>query len=114
MARCQASDCTLTHSQRTHNATAALLGLSIMSALPSKYTSIQVDKFADEEYLSHVHVVERDLPTPEHMRPINPMDLLSIKTGYGGKAPIPMVPGSEGVFALIAHRQQRMQNSPLA
>ncbi len=72
--------------------------------LPSKQKVVLVDDFAGDTYLEHVQVVEQDVPQSGeeevlvqfYLRPINPSDFLSIKEGYKGTLPRPLVPGIEG------------------
>ena len=65
---------------------------------------VKVDEFSMNDSLSHVQVVEGDVPEPKqgevlvnvYMRPVNPTDVILIKTGWGGAVPLPSNPGSDG------------------
>lgn len=59
--------------------------------------------------LSHVKVVDAEVPEPKqgevlvkaYLRPVNPTDVILIKTGWGGAVPLPSTPGSEGVGKVV-------------
>lgn len=76
---------------------------------PSKNKQIKLDEFSMENSLSHVHIVEGDIPEPKqgevlvnvYLRPVNPTDLILIKTGWGGAVPLPSNPGSDGEVDLV-------------
>lgn len=70
---------------------------------PSTNKMVKVDEFSMNDSFSHVQVVEGDIPTPKqgevlvnvYLRPVNPTDVVLIKTGYGGVS-LPFNPGSDG------------------
>ena len=71
---------------------------------PTSNKQIKLDEFSFDEDLGHVQVVEGDIPEPRqgevlvnvYLRPVNPTDVILIKTGWGGAVPLPSNPGSDG------------------
>ena len=69
---------------------------------------VKLDEFSMNSDLSHVQVVDAPMPEPKHgevlvnayLRPVNPTDVVLIKTGWGG-VPLPTTPGSEGVGKVV-------------
>lgn len=70
---------------------------------------IKLDEFSMSSDLSHVQVVDAPMPEPKqgevlvnaYLRPVNPTDVILIKTGWGGMVPLPSTPGSEGVGKVV-------------
>lgn len=70
---------------------------------------IKLDVFSMSSDLSHVQVVDAPMPEPKqgevlvnaYLRPVNPTDVILIKTGWGGMVPLPSTPGSEGVGKVV-------------
>ena len=70
---------------------------------------VKLDEFSMKDDLSHVQVVEAPVPEPKqgevlvnaYLRPVNPTDVILIKTGWGGLVPLPSTPGSEGVGRVV-------------
>jgi hypothetical protein len=70
---------------------------------------IKLDEFSMKDDLSHVQVVEAPVPELKqgevlvnaYLRPVNPTDVILIKTGWGGLVPLPSTPGSEGVGKVV-------------
>ena len=70
---------------------------------------VKLDEFSMKGDLSHVQVVEAPVPEPKqgevlvnaYLRPVNPTDVILIKTGWGGMVPLPSTPGSEGVGKVV-------------
>lgn len=70
---------------------------------------VKLDEFSMKDDLSHVQVVEAPIPEPKqgevlvnaYLRPVNPTDVILIKTGWGGMVPLPSTPGSEGVGKVV-------------
>ena len=70
---------------------------------------VKLDEFSMSSDLSHVQVVDAPMPEPKqgevlvnaYLRPVNPTDVILIKTGWGGLVPLPSTPGSEGVGKVV-------------
>ena len=70
---------------------------------------VKLDEFSTKDDLSHVQVVEAPVPELKqgevlvnaYLRPVNPTDVMLIKTGWGGLVPLPSTPGSEGVGKVV-------------
>lgn len=70
---------------------------------------VKLDEFSMSDDLSHVQVVDAPMPEPKegevlvnaYLRPVNPTDVILIKTGWGGMVPLPSTPGSEGVGKVV-------------
>ena len=71
--------------------------------------TVKLDEFSSSSDLSHVQVVDAPMPEPKqgevlvnaYLRPVNPTDVILVKTGWGGLVPLPSTPGSEGVGKVI-------------
>lgn len=71
--------------------------------------AVHLTKFAGDEFLDHISVVDVPIPEPGegevlvniYLRPINPTDVLFMKGAYGGGFSLPRVPGSEGVARVV-------------
>ena len=86
--------------------------LSTLVSLPVNMASnkiVKLDEFSMSSDLSHVQVVDAPMPEPKqgevlvnaYLRPVNPTDVILIKTGWGGLVPLPSTPGSEGVGKVV-------------
>lgn len=70
---------------------------------------VKLDEFSMKDDLSHVQVVEAPVPELKqgevlvnaYLRPVNPTDVILIRTGWGGLVPLPSTPGSEGVGKVV-------------
>lgn len=71
---------------------------------PKTNKIVKLDEFSFDDKLSHVQVVDASIPEPKegevlvnvYLRPVNPTDVILIKTGWGGAVPLPSTPGSDG------------------
>lgn len=70
---------------------------------------VKLDEFSMKGDLSHVQVIDAPVPEPKqgevlvnaYLRPVNPTDVILLKTGWGGMVPLPSTPGSEGVGKVV-------------
>ena len=70
---------------------------------------VKLHEFSMKDDLSHVQVVEAPVPELKqgevlvnaYLRPVNPTDVILIRTGWGGLVPLPSTPGSEGVGKVV-------------
>lgn len=82
---------------------------SILVNMAPKNKIVKLDEFSMSSDLSHVQVVDAPMPEPKqgevlvnaYLRPVNPTDVILIKTGWGGLVPLPSTPGSEGVGKVV-------------
>lgn len=76
---------------------------------PATNKQVKLAEFSMDESLGHVQVVEGDIPEPKqgevlvnvYLRPVNPTDIILLKTGWGGAVPLPSNPGSDGVGKVV-------------
>ncbi len=82
---------------------------TLFAAMAPSNKIVKLDEFSVKDDLSHVQVVEAPVPEPKqgevlvnaYLRPVNPTDVILIKTGWGGLVPLPSTPGSEGVGKVV-------------